>query len=83
MIIYFVYFLIILIFIFLIYTTFKAFSRGMEAKNYIDDNDLKSSQEKKNNINIASDLEKLRKLYDQGVLSKDEFERAKDKIINS
>ena len=83
MIIYFVYFLIVLIFIFLIYTTFKAFSRGMEAKNYIDDNDLKSSQEKKNNINIASDLEKLRKLYDQGVLSKDEFERAKDKIINS
>tara|TARA_Y100000741_G_C17813190_1_gene378937 strand:+ start:212 stop:463 length:252 start_codon:yes stop_codon:yes gene_type:complete len=83
MIIYFVYFLIVLIFIFLIYTTFKALSRGMEAKNNIDDNDLKSSQEKKNNINIASDLEKLRKLYNQGVLSKDEFERAKDKIINS
>ena len=50
-------------------------SRGMEAKNNIDDNDLKSSQETKNNINIASDLEKLRKLYNQGVLSKDEFER--------
>ncbi len=83
MIIYFVYFLIVLIFIFLIYTTFKALSRGMEAKNYIDDSDLKSSQKKKNNINIASDLEKLRKLYIQGVLSKKEFERAKDKIINS
>ena len=83
MIIYFVYLLIVLIFIFLIYTTFKALSRGVEAKNYSEDSDLKSYQKKKNNINIASDLEKLRKLYDQGVLSKDEFERAKDKIINS
>ena len=45
--IYLVYFLIILIFLFLIYTTFKAVSRGMEAKNYNDKSNLKDSQEKK------------------------------------
>ena len=83
MIIYFVYFLIILIFIFLIYTTFKAVSRGMEAKNYNDESNLKNSQEKEKNINIANELEKLRKLHVQGVLSNEEFEKAKDKLINS
>jgi len=83
MVIYFVYFLIILIFIFLIYTAFKAASRGMDAKKYTEDNNLKDSKEKKNNTNIAIELEKLRKLYLEGVLNQEEFEKAKDKLINS
>ena len=55
----------------------------MEAKNYNDESNLKNSQEKKKNINIANELEKLKKLHIQGLLSNEEFEKAKDKLINS
>ena len=82
MTIYLIYFLIILIFIFLIYIAFKAGSRGMEAKNKIAD-DLEQSEESVKNLNISNEIEKLKKLYDEGALSKEEFEKAKEKVINN
>ena len=77
-----VYILIILIFIFLIYIAFKAGSRGMEAKTKIVD-ELEKSEEKLSKINLSNEIEQLKKLYDKGVLSKEEFEKAKEKVINS
>ena len=77
-----VYILIILIFIFLIYIAFKAGSRGMEAKTKIVD-ELEKSEEKLSKINLSNEIERLKKLYDKGVLSKEEFEKAKEKVINS
>tara|TARA_B100000029_G_scaffold443950_1_gene463369 strand:+ start:301 stop:549 length:249 start_codon:yes stop_codon:yes gene_type:complete len=77
-----VYILIILIFIFLIYIAFKAGSRGMEAKTKIVD-ELEKSEEKLSKINLSNEIERLKKLYDKGVLSKDEFEKAKEKVINN
>ncbi len=82
MTIYLIYFLITLIFIFLIYIAFKAGSRGMEAKNKIAD-DLEQSEESAKNLNISNEIEKLKKLYDEGALSKEEFEKAKEKVINN
>tara|TARA_Y100001970_G_scaffold198375_1_gene241369 strand:- start:23163 stop:23411 length:249 start_codon:yes stop_codon:yes gene_type:complete len=82
MTIYLIYFLITLIFIFLIYIAFKAGSRGMEAKNKIAD-DLEQSEESVKNLNISNEIEKLKKLYDEGALSKEEFEKAKEKVINN
>jgi len=55
----------------------------MKAKNYNNESNLKNSKENKKNINIAEDLEKLRKLYIQGILNREEFDKAKDKLINS
>ena len=43
------------------------------------DNDYLNSGEKKN---IIEDLEKLNELYKSGVITKEEFEKAKDKILN-
>ena len=43
------------------------------------DNDYLNSKEKKN---IIEDLEKLNELYKTGVITKEEFEKAKDKILN-
>ncbi len=43
------------------------------------DNDYLNSKEKKN---IIEDLEKLNELYKSGVITKEEFEKAKDKILN-
>jgi len=43
------------------------------------DNDYLNSEEKKN---IIEDLEKLNELYKSGVITKEEFEKAKDKILN-
>ena len=77
-----VYILIVLIFIFLIYIAFKAGSRGMEAKTKIVD-ELEKSEEKLSKINLSNEIERLKKLYDKGVLSKDEFEKAKEKVINN
>ena len=43
------------------------------------DNDYLNSEGKKN---IIEDLEKLNELYKSGVITKEEFEKAKDKILN-
>ena len=43
------------------------------------DNDYLNSEEKKN---IIEDLQKLNDLYKSGVITKEEFEKAKDKILN-
>ena len=34
-------------------------------------------------INISEEILKTKKLYDKGVLTKDEFKKAKEKILNS
>ncbi len=81
MTIYFVYFLVFLIFIFLLYTSFKAISRGMEAK--VNNNeDIENLKNNKDILNISNEIEKLKKLHEQGTISKEQFEKAKDKIIN-
>ena len=54
----------------------------MEAKTKIVD-ELEKSEEKLSKINLSNEIERLKKLYDKGVLSKDEFEKAKEKVINN
>ena len=41
-----------------------------------------SNNESASNDEIVNQLEALKKLFDDGVLSKDEFEKAKKKILN-
>tara|TARA_Y100001970_G_C14100715_1_gene785316 strand:+ start:654 stop:902 length:249 start_codon:yes stop_codon:yes gene_type:complete len=82
MTVYIVYFLVFLICVFLLYTAFKAASRGMKAKANNQKN-IDVSEENQGNLNISNEIEKLKKLYEQGTISKEQFEKAKDKIINN
>ena len=45
-------------------------------------NKKESNNESASNDEIVNQLEALKKLFDDGVLSKDEFEKAKKKILN-
>ena len=44
--------------------------------------DLGKTVYKNNNLNFINQLEKLNELYKSGALTKEEFEKAKKKILN-
>ena len=85
-IIFFVLVIPILIFVFYmggsaIMTGFKAKMQNQDQK----DQDEKNNKENKINAHtsVSDDLIKLNELKNQGVLTQEEFEKAKNKIINS
>ena len=53
---------------------------GVKANTQIENSDIKKENEKK--ADIAEQLKQIKKLYDDGVLTKEEFEKAKKMIIN-
>ena len=61
------------------YLGLQGVNRGVEAKN------LNKITKSKNNLSskksITSELKKLKKLYDEGVISKKEFNLAKKKLL--
>ena len=76
-----IYVSIAAILIFVMYLAVRAITRGVEAKS-----DLR--QEKEDNINISQhsitdEINKLQKMYDSGTLTKDEFTKAKQKILDN
>tara|TARA_Y100000816_G_C26102946_1_gene585059 strand:+ start:1456 stop:1707 length:252 start_codon:yes stop_codon:yes gene_type:complete len=77
-----IYILIAAILIFVLYLAVKAITRGVEAKS-----DLKSEKDEEEIINnqientISQELEKIKKLHDDGSLNDEEFKKAKDKIL--
>ena len=89
MIINIVYTIISLILIFVSIIAFKAINRGVAAKQNIREQGKKKSNldanQNKETINplITDEIIKLKKLYDDGILTKEEFEKSKNKIIDS
>ena len=89
---YLVFGIALIIFVTVIIITGKAISRGIEAKqnqkNISDENVKKSNEEHKDNLeflsstNLTNQLNELNKLKDQGVLTDEEFKKAKEKILN-
>ena len=73
-----IFILIAFILLFVLYLAVKAITRGVEAKN-----DLKSENEisEDNSSNLSSEIIKIKKLYDEGKLSDEEYKKAKDKIL--
>ena len=59
---------------------------GMSAKNANKANENIEEDDTQNSLNddnkLSDELEKLNKLFDSGVLTKDEFEKAKKKILD-
>ena len=89
---YLVFGIALIIFVTVIVITGKAISRGIEAKqnqkNISNENAQNSNEEHSDNSesfssnNITNQLNELNKLKDQGVLTDEEFKKAKEKILN-
>tara|TARA_B100000475_G_C15002995_1_gene317156 strand:- start:514 stop:777 length:264 start_codon:yes stop_codon:yes gene_type:complete len=80
-----VYLLIVLILIYVIYIAVKAINTGMEAKKLYkpkSDEDLLENDFSENNTqNISDEILKLDGLLKSGVITKEEFEQAKKKLL--
>ena len=89
---YLVFGIAIIIFATVIIISGKAISRGIEAKQNMKDKSedkdiaLSDIEENTNNSNVNSNLidqiNDLNKLKEQGIISDDEFKKAKEKILN-
>jgi len=80
-----VYLLIALILIYVIYISVKAIKTGMEAKKLYkpksDDDLLENDFSENNTQNISDEILKLDGLLKSGVITKEEFEQAKKKLL--
>ena len=83
MLTYIIYIAIFLILVFVLSIAVKAITRGVEAKQIIKDekNIEFSKYEENENLEIVSQIKELKDLYDKGILSEEEFKKAKDKIL--
>lgn len=55
---------------------------ALEIKEYIESYNLNFNSSNTNNISIADELSKLRKLLDEGVINEEEFEKQKSKLLS-
>tara|TARA_B100001027_G_C16070570_1_gene242820 strand:+ start:69 stop:314 length:246 start_codon:yes stop_codon:yes gene_type:complete len=75
-----IYFLVAAILIFVLILAVKAITRGVEAKSELRaEKDSEEMPILKNNI--SDELAKIDQLYKDGIISEEEFKRAKDKVL--
>ena len=79
--------LVIPIFAFVLYLGGNAIMKGMSAKNANKENENLDNNETENsfdtNKNLSEELEKLNNLLKDGVLTQEEFEKAKKKLLDN
>ena len=79
--------LVIPIFAFVLYLGVNAIMKGMSAKNANKENKNLENNENENfsekNQNLSEELDKLNNLLKEGVLTQEEFEKAKKKILDN
>ena len=76
-----VYIGIACILIFVSYLAIKAISRGIEARSEMKKNNNNIFNKKNNQDNLSSEILKLKKMYEDGVISDEEFKKAKEKLL--
>ena len=82
-----IYFTVFIILVFVLSIAVKAITRGVEAKQTIKENrnlDFKKeneNQSRNQNLEIVDQIKELKKLYNEGILSEEEFKKAKDKML--
>ena len=78
-----IYFLVFIILVFVLSIAVKAITRGVEAKQTIkDEKNLELNKENQNeNLEVVDQIKELKELHDKGILSDDEFKKAKEKIL--
>ena len=79
--------LVIPIFAFVLYLGGNAIMKGMSAKNANKENENLENDEidnsSENKKNLSEELEKLNNLLKEGVLTQEEFEKAKKKLLDN
>ena len=80
-----IYFAVFIILVFVLSIAVKAITRGVEAKQIINEekNVNPNLEEESNKLNseVINQIKELKDLYDKGILNDDEFKKAKDKIL--
>ena len=80
-----IYLVVFIILAFVLSIAVKAITRGVEAKQTLKEEknfQLNKEENKISNIEIVNQLKELKDLNDNGVISDDEFQKAKEKILN-
>ena len=82
MLVYLIYIIVFLILAYVVFIAGKAINIGLEAKqnNKFNLNRAKEGQ-RDENLNILNKINELKKLHNEGVLSDEEFKKAKEKIL--
>jgi len=76
-----VYLGIACILIFVSYLAIKAISSGIEARSKMKKKDDSFFKKKNNHDNLSSEILKLKEMYEDGVISEEEFKKAKEKLF--
>ena len=78
-----IYFTVFIILAFVLSIAVKAITRGVEAKQILkEEKDLGLNKNNENQSSeVVTQLSQLKDLYDNGILSQEEFQKAKDKIL--
>ncbi len=79
--------LVIPIFAFVLYLGVNAIMKGSEAKSALkEEANLKNNEESENSLenknNLSEEIDKLNNLLKDGVLTQEEFEKAKKKLLD-
>ena len=80
-----IYLVVFIILAFVLSIAVKAITRGVEAKQTLKEEknlELNKEENETSNIEIVNQLKELKDLNDKGVISNDEFQKAKEKILN-
>ena len=79
--------LVIPIFAFVLYLGVSAIMKGSEAKNALKEEANLKNDENKNSLdnkkNLSEEIDKLNNLLKDGVLTQEEFEKAKKKLLDN
>ena len=79
--------LVVPIFAFVLYLGVNAIMKGTEAKSALKEEDNIKNDENQNSLdnkrNLSEELNKLNNLLKDGVLTQDEFEKAKKKLLDN
>ena len=79
--------LVIPIFAFVLYLGVSAIMKGTEAKNALKEQDNLKNEENENFFdnkkNLSEELDKLNNLLKDGVLTQEEFEKSKKKLLDN
>ena len=78
-----IYIIVFAILVFVLSIAVKAITRGVEAKQIIkEEKDLDLNKENQNqNLEVIDQIKELKELHDKGILSDEEFKKAKEKIL--
>lgn len=78
-----IYLTVFLILVFVLSIAVKAITRGVEAKQILKEekNFNLNNENDTQSLEIINQIKDLKDLHDKGVLTDDEFKRAKDKLL--